>query len=188
MKINANSLRVNNVIQHQGQLFKISKREHVKPGKGGAYIQLEMKNIKIGNKTNIRLSSNEDVELAYVENKEFQFQYFDQDDIIAMDMNTFDSVNINKELLGESLPYLDEGMTIMVEYCNDEPIAVNLPDQINVKIDQADAVVKGQTATSSFKPAILTNGQRIMVPQFIQSGEEITIKTDDFSYVSRVKN
>lgn len=188
MKINANSLRIGNIIEHQGQLFKISKRDHVKPGKGGAYIQLEMKNIKIGNKTNIRLSSSEDIEIAYVETKNFQFQYFEQDEIVAMDMNTFETINVKSELLGNALPYLQETMEIKIEFCNEEPVAIFLPDQINVRIDQADAVVKGQTATSSYKPAILENGQRIMVPQFIESGEEIIIKTDDFTYVSRIKN
>lgn len=187
MKVNANSIKLGNVLDHQNQLWKVTKRDHVKPGKGGAYIQLEMKNIKTGNKTNTRLASSEDVEIAYVEQKNYQFQYFEKDDIVAMDMESFETINLNKELLGDSLAFLEEGMNIRVEYCNDEAISIFIPDQITVKINQADAVVKGQTATSSYKPAILENGVRIMVPQFIESGEEIIINTEDFSYVSRAK-
>lgn len=187
MKVNANSIRIGNVIDHQNQLWKVVKKDHVKPGKGGAYIQLEMKNIKTGNKTNTRLASSEDVEIAYVEQKNYQFQYFDQDDVIAMDMENFETINISKELFGESLAFLEEGMNIRVEYCNDEAVGAFIPEQVTVKIEQADAVVKGQTATSSYKPAILVNGTRIMVPQFIESGEEIIVNTEDFSYVSRAK-
>jgi len=188
MKTNANSVKIGNVIEYQNQLWKVSKRDHVKPGKGGAYIQVEMKNIKTGNKTNTRFSSSEDVEVAYVEQKNFQFQYFDQDDLVAMDMESFETINIAKNLIGDALPFLEDGMNIRVEYCNDEPVGAALPEQVIAKIDQADAVVKGQTATSSYKPAILENGVRIMVPQFIESGEEIIVKTDDFSYVSRSKS
>ncbi len=188
MKINANSIRIGNIIEHQNQLWKIAKREHVKPGKGGAYIQVEMKNIKTGNKTNVRFSSNEDIEVAYVEQKNFQFQYFDQDDLVMMDMENFETVNISKDLIGEAIPFIEDGINIRVEYCNDEPVGAYLPEQVNAKIAQADAVVKGQTATSSYKPAVLENGVRIMVPQFIESGEEVIIKTDDFTYVSRAKS
>mgnify|MGYP003332123042 CR=1 FL=1 len=187
MKTNANSVKIGNVIEYQNQLWKVAKRDHVKPGKGGAYIQVEMKNIKTGNKTNVRFSSSEDIEVAYVEQKNFQFQYFDQDDLVLMDMESFETVNISNDLLGESLPFLEDGMNIRIEYCNDEAVSAYLPEQIKVKIKQADAVVKGQTATSSYKPAVLENDVKIMVPQFIESGEEIIIKTDDFSYVSRAK-
>ena len=184
----ANSIRVGNVIQYQNQLWKVLKREHVKPGKGGAYVQVEMKNIQTGTKTNNRFNSTENVEIAYVENKTFQFQYFDQDEIACMDMESFESFNFNKDLVGDALPFLTEGMDISVEYCNDNAIAISLPENVNAKIEQADAVVKGQTATSSYKPAVLENGVRIMVPQFIASGEEIIVKTTDFSYVGRAKN
>jgi elongation factor P len=188
MKISANSLRVGNVLEFQNQLWSVTKREHVKPGKGGAYIQAEMKNIVTGTKTNTRFSSTEDVEIAYVEQKNYQFQYFDQDDLAAMDMESFETINLSKDLVGEALPFLQEGMNIRVEYCNDKPIAVFLPETVNAVIAQADAVVKGQTAASSYKPAILENGVRVMVPPFVASGEEIIVKTEDFSYVSRAKN
>ena len=188
MKTNANSLRVGNVIEFQNQLWKVLKREHVKPGKGGAYIQVEMKNIVTGNKTNTRYNSSEDVDVAFVEQKHFTFQYFDRDELVAMDMESFETIQFAKELVGEALPFLQEGMDIRVEYCNDKPISIALPEHVNGVIAQADAVVKGQTAAASYKPAILENGVRVMVPPFIESGEEIIVNTEDFSYVSRAKS
>jgi elongation factor P len=187
-KTNANSIRVGNVIEFQNQLWKVVKREHVKPGKGGAYIQAELKNLVTGNKTNTRFNSSEDVDVAYVEQKNYQFQYFDQDELAAMDMETFETFNFKKELVGEAIPFLQEGMNIRVEYCNDKPITVFLPETANAVIAQADAVVKGQTAAASYKPAILENGVRVMVPPFVESGEEIIVKTEDFTYVGRAKN
>ncbi len=187
-KTNANSLRVGNVIEFENQLWKVVKRDHVKPGKGGAYIQVEMKNIVTGNKTNTRYASSEDVDVAYVEQKNYQFQYFDQDDLVAMDMENFETLNFAKDLVGEALPFLQEGMNIRVEYCNDKPISVAIPEHANAIIAQADAVVKGQTAASSYKPAILENGVRVLVPPFIESGEEIIVNTEDFTYVGRAKN
>ncbi|NBV06979.1 MAG: elongation factor P [Proteobacteria bacterium] len=187
-KTNANSIRVGNVIEYQNQLWKVLKRDHVKPGKGGAYIQVEMKNIMTGNKTNTRYNSSEDVDVAYVEQKNYQFQYFDQNDLVAMDMESFESFNLSKDLVGEALPFLQEGMDIRVEYCNDKPISIVLPEQVSGIIAQADAVVKGQTAASSYKPAILENGVRVMVPPFVESGEEIIVRTEDFTYVGRAKN
>ena len=188
MKTNANSIRIGNVIEFQNQLWKVIKREHVKPGKGGAYIQVEMKNIITNNKTNTRFSSSEDVEIAFVKQKNFQFQYFDQDELIAMDMENFETHNFNKELVGEALPFLKEEMPIRVEYCNSKPISIFIPEQVESVIAQADAVVKGQTAAASYKPAILENGIRVMVPPFIESNEKVIINTTDFSYVSRAKN
>jgi elongation factor P len=187
-KTNANSLRVGNVIEFEKQLWKLVKREHVKPGKGGAYIQAELKNLVTGNKTNTRFSSSEDVDVAFVEQKNYQFQYFDQDELVAMDMESFETLNFHKDLVGEPLPFLQEGMNIRVEYCNDKPITVFIPEQVNAIIAQADAVVKGQTAAASYKPAILENGVRVMVPPFVESGEEIIVNTEDFSYVGRAKN
>jgi elongation factor P len=186
MKTNANSLRVGNVIEFQNQLWTILKRDHVKPGKGGAYIQVEMKNLVTGNKTNTRYNSSEDVDVAFVEQKHFTFQYFDQDEIVGMDMENFETVQFKKELVSEALPFLQEGMDIRVEYCNDKPISISLPEQVTGIVAQADAVVKGQTASASYKPAILENGVRVLVPPFIESGEEIIVRTEDFTYVSRV--
>ena len=186
-KTNANSLRIGNVITFENQLWKLVKREHVKPGKGGAYIQAELKNLVTGNKTNTRFASSEDVDVAFVEQRNYQFQYFDQDELVAMDMESFETFQFVKDLVGEALPFLQEGMNIRVEYCNDKPISIFIPEHVNAIIAQADAVVKGQTAASSYKPAILENGVRVMVPPFIESGEEIIVHTEDFSYVSRAK-
>lgn len=186
MKTNANSLRVGNVIEFQNQLWKILKREHVKPGKGGAYIQVEMKNIVTGNKTNTRYNSSEDVDVAYVEQKHFTYQYSDQNEIVCMDMESFETIHFPKELVGDGIAFLQEGMDLRVEYCNDKPISIVLPEQVNGVVAQADAVVKGQTASASYKPAILENGVRVLVPPFIETGEEIIVRTEDFTYVSRV--
>jgi len=187
MATNANSIRVGNVIEYQNQLWKVLKRDHVKPGKGGAYVQIEMKNIVTGNKTNNRYNSTVDVDIAYVETKSFQFQYFDQDNLMAMDMESFESFEFNKSLVGDALPFLTEEMDIKVEYCNDNPISISLPEHVNTVISETEPTVKGQTAASSYKPAILANGARVMVPPFLSPGEEIIIRTEDFTYVSRVK-
>lgn len=187
MKTNANSLRIGNVVEYQNQLWSIVKREHVKPGKGGAYIQVEMKNISTGTKTNVRFASSEDVEIAYVENKKFQYQYMDQEDLVAMDLESFEQQNFNKKLAGDAISFLQDEMEIIVEYCNGNPISIQLPELATFKVEMADAVVKGQTASSSYKPAILENGVRVMVPPFIESGDEIIVKTSNGEYFERSK-
>lgn len=185
MKTNANSLRIGNVIEYQNGLWKILKKDHVKPGKGGAYVQLEMKEISAGTKTNTRLSSSDDVEVAYVEQRKFQFQYFDQEEIVAMDLQDYETHNFNKSLAGEAARFLAEEMEITVEFCNDKPISIALPENITVQVELADGVVKGQTASSSFKPATLTNGVNVLVPPFTQSGDMIVIKSETGEYVSK---
>ena len=185
MKTNANSLRIGNIIEYQNQLWKILKKDHVKPGKGGAYVQLEMKEISNGTKTNTRLSSSDDVEVAFTEQKKFQFQYFDQDDIMAMSLEDYETHNFHKSLAGEAGKFLEEEMEITVEFCNDKPISIALPENITVKIALADGVVKGQTASSSYKPAILDCGIKIDVPPFIESGEKIIIDSRTLEYVKR---
>ena len=188
MKINANSLRVGNVIEHQNGLWTVTKREHVKPGKGGAYIQAELKNITTGTKSNVRFNSNEDIEKAHLESKKYQFQYFDGEDLVVMDMETFEQINFNQELLGDMLPFLQDEMELTVNYCNDKAISIEVPELVILEIKSADAVVKNQTASSSYKPAILENDVKIMVPQFVESGDRIVVKTSDITYVERAKN
>ena len=187
MKINANSLRVGNVIEYQNGLWVLLKREHVKPGKGGAYIQAELKNITHGTKTNVRFASSEDVEKAHLEIKKFQYQYMDKDDLVVMDMSSFEQFNFNKELLGDALAFLQDEMEVNVEFCNDKAIVISLPELVTLEIVSADAVVKNQTASSSYKPAILTNGVRVMVPSFVEAGDKIVVKTSDGSYFERAK-
>ncbi len=187
MKTNANSLRVGNVVEYQNQLWAVLKRDHVKPGKGGAYIQIEMKNISTGTKTNTRFSSSEDVDVAFVEHKNFQYQYMDQDDLVAMDNESFEQHNFNKSLVGDALPFLQDEMMLTVQYCNDKPIAITLPETVVLKVVMADAVVKGQTASASYKPATLENGVRTLVPPFVETGDEIVVKTEGGEYVERAK-
>ncbi len=187
MIINANSIRVGNVIEYQNKSWQVLKRDHVKPGKGGAYVQVEMKDIINGTKTNVRFISTETIEKAHLESKKYQYQYMDQDDLVVMDMETFEQHNFSKTLLGESLPFLQEEMNISVEYCNDNPINIILPETVTLEIVEADAVVKNQTASSSYKPAKLENGVRVMVPQFIASGDRIVVRTADSTYVERAK-
>ena len=187
MKINANSLRVGNVIEYQKGLWVLLKREHVKPGKGGAYIQAELKHITNGTKTNVRFSSSEDIEKAHLEIKKFQYQYMDGDDLVVMDMNNFEQINFNKELLGDALSFLQDEMEVNVEFCNDKPITVTLPDTVTLEVVSSDAVVKNQTASSSYKPATLENGVRVMVPPFVETGDKIIVRTDDATYVERAK-
>lgn len=187
MKTNANSLRVGNVVEYQNQLWSVVKREHVKPGKGGAYIQVELKNVSTGTKTNTRFSSSEDVAVAFVEQKKFQYQYMDGTELVAMDMDNFEQYNFAKELLGDSFPFLQDQMEIYVEFCNSKPISIRLPETAIFKVVMADAVVKGQTASASYKPATLDNGVRTLVPPFVETGDEIVVRTDNGEYVERAK-
>ncbi len=187
MKTNANSLRIGNIITYQNQLWSLVKKDHVKPGKGGAYIQAELKNIETGTKTNTRFSSSEDVEVAFSEIRKFQYQYMDGDEIVAMDNETYEQHNFAKKLAGDAIAFLQDEMTLTVEFCNSKPVLIRLPETVIVKIEMADAVVKGQTASASYKPAILENGVRVMVPPFVESGDEIIVKTENFEYVERAK-
>lgn len=175
------------MIEYQNGLWVILKREHVKPGKGGAYIQAEMKDIVNGTKTNVRFQSSEDVEKAHLESKNYQYQYMDQNDLVVMDMETFEQFNFHKDLTGDILPFLQEGMNVMVEYCNSKPINIKLPETVTLEVSSADAVVKGQTAAASYKPAVMENGVRVMVPPFVESGDKIIVRTDDRTYVERAK-
>lgn len=187
MIINANSIRIGNVIEYQGKSWQVLKREHVKPGKGGAYIQVEMKDIINGTKTNVRFNSSENIEKSHLESKKYQFQYMEKDELVAMDMESFEQFNFSKNLLGDTLPFLQENMDIDVEYCNGKAINIVLPETVILEVVEADAVVKNQTASSSYKPAILENGVRVLVPPFIESGTKIVVKTEDASYVERAK-
>ena len=186
--ISANSIRIGNVIEHQNRSWRVLKREHVKPGKGGAYVQVEMKDIISGTKTNVRFISTDSIEKAHLESKKYQYQYMDQNDLVVMDMESFEQFHFSKDLLGNALPFLQEEMEIEVEYCNDEAININLPETVILEIAEADAVVKNQTASSSYKPAKLENGVKVMVPQFIESGNRIVVRTADSTYVERSKD
>lgn len=185
MKMNANDIRPGTVLDWEGNLWRVLKTMHTQPGKGGAYIQTEMKDIINGTKTNVRFRSSESVERAQLEQRPMQFLYADEDALHFMDMTTYEQTMITEDTAGEQVVWLKENMEVEVEFFNDKPVAVYLPEKITMEITEADAVVKGQTASSSYKPAKLENGETIMVPQFISAGERVVLNTSDGSYVER---
>ena len=189
MKINGNAIRTGMVIEHQGGLWRAVKIKHTQPGKGGAYLQVELRDIRTGTKLNERFRSSETVERARLDQKEFQFLFADGEMLTFMDAETFDQVTINHNLLGEDqVPFLQDNMTVIIESHEGSIIGVQLPDTVSLEVTDADAVVKGQTASSSYKPATLENGVRCMVPPHIEAGTRIVISTADGSYVERAKD
>ena len=185
MKINGNEIRPGNVIEHKGGLWAAVKIQHVKPGKGPAYAQVELKNLIDGTKLNERFRSSETVERVRLEQRDFQYLYEEGDMLVFMDMETFEQIELAQEFVGERKAFLQEGMQVTVEMHEGKPIGVTLPDTVTVEIAEAEPVVKGQTASSSYKRATLKNGVRIMVPPFIATGEKIVVDTSDMSYVRR---
>jgi elongation factor P len=189
MKVSANSLKKGNVIVYDKRLWTIAKDpEHVKPGKGGAFIQLEMKDLKTSTKLNHRFRSTEDLERAYLEQKDMQFLYAEGDNLIFMDQSTFDQVEVSKTAIDEDmLPFLQESMLVTIEFFEGAAINFTLPETVVLEICETDPVIKGSTATASAKSAKLSNGVVIKVPQYLTSGEKIVVKTADRSFVERVK-
>ena len=187
MKINAISIRPGNVLEYNKQLWVVSKISHTKPGKGGAFMQVEMKDIINGTKLNQRFRSAEDVERAHLDEKEYQYLYIEEDNLVVMDLDTYEQIYISKELVGDPVAYLKDEMMINIISHGGKPIAVELPEEVTLVVAEADAVVKGQTSASSNKPAKLENGERVMVPTFIETGERIVVKTADGTYVERAK-
>jgi elongation factor P len=188
MKIDGNAIRPGNVIEHNGRLWRAIKVQHVKPGKGGAYAQVELKDIRDGTKLNERFRSAESVERVRLDQKEYQFLFADGDHLTFMDQESFEQITVGAELVGEPLPFLQEGMVVTIESYEEEPISVTLPETVVCEIVEADAVVKGQTASSSYKPAVLDNGVRILVPPHIESGTRVVVNTADATYVERAKD
>lgn len=189
MRINANLIRAGNVLEHNARLWVVTKTPSwAMPGKGGAFVQVEMKDIKNGAKLNERFRSTEDVEKVRLDQKQYQFLYFEGDMLCLMDQENYDQINVDKSILGDKAVFLQDGMIVTLESYEESPINIMLPDTVILEIKESDAVVKGQTASSSYKPAILENGLRIMVPPFISSGTKIVVKTEDASYVERAKN
>jgi elongation factor P len=187
--MNVNSLSIGNVIEFKGKYCMIVKREHVKPGKqsGGGFLQVEMKDLKTGNKQMTRFNTTDDIDVVTVTDKPFQFQYMDGDNLALMDMETYEQILLGKEFVGSAFPFLEDNMEIIVEYCDSTPLRVKLPEKMIVKIKSTDATVKGQTSAASYKPAILENGVRVMVPPFITSEDKILVRTEDATYVERAK-
>jgi elongation factor P len=189
MKINGNAIRPGNVIEHQNRLWRAIKIQHTQPGKGGAYLQVELKDLRSGSKLNERFRSSETVEQVRLEQKEFQYLFTDGDMYTFMDSETYEQLSLSADLIGEDrVIYLQDGMKVIIESFEGDPIGLNLPSQVTLEIIEADAVVKGQTAASSAKPAILDNGIRTTVPPHIETGTRVIINTEDGSYIERAKD
>jgi elongation factor P len=187
MKVNGNEIRPGMVIEYQGGLWVAVKSMAVKPGKGPAYNQVELKNLIDGRKLNNRFGSDERVEQARVENKDFQYLYREGDNLVFMDLDSYDQITLNEDFVGERSAFLQDGMKVTLEMHDERPIGIQLPGQVTLAIVEADAVVKGQTASSSYKPAKLENGLRVLVPPFISAGEKIVVDTNELTYVRRAE-
>lgn len=185
MKMNSVDIRPGNILEYQGGLWRAVKIQHTQPGKGGAYMQVELKNLTDGRKTNERFRSAETVEKVRLDTKDFQFLYAEGDDLTFMDKVTYDQVSLPRDLLGEAADFLEDGMDVTMETYEEKPISVQLPDHIEAVIADTEAVVKGQTASSSYKPARLENGVRVMVPPFIGVGTKIVVDVYEREYVRR---
>ena len=186
MKINAGEIRVGMLIEYKNDLWQILKTQHVKPGKGGAFAQVEMKSVGKNTKLNERFRSNETVEKASLEEMVFNYLYNDENNYYFIDPNNFDQIEINKDIIGEKGKLLKENLEVIVSFYNEKPISIDLPNQLNFKISSTDAALKGQTVSSSYKPAILDNGIKIQVPPFVEAGDEIIIDTRTFEYVKKI--
>ena len=186
MKISANEIRVGMLLEYKDDLWEVLKTQHVKPGKGGAFAQVEMKSLIKNTKLNERFRSNENVEKASLEETKFNYLYNDDVDYYFMNPKTFDQINIKKNLIGEKGKMLIENLEVNINFYDEKPISVELPNQITSKVESTDAAIKGQTVSSSYKPAILDNGINIQVPPFIESGDEIIVDTRTIEYVKKV--
>ncbi len=188
MKINGNEIKPGNVIEHQGGLWVAVKTNAVKPGKGGAFNQVEMKNLIDGTKLNERFRASETVEKVRLEQKDFQYLYAEGDMLVFMDTTTYDQLELQSEFVGDRSAFLQDGMQVTVEMYEEKPIGIRLPDQVTLEITEADPVVKGQTVSSSYKPAVMENGIRVMVPPFIAAGEKIVVDTNEITYIRRAES
>ncbi|SEQ35404.1 elongation factor P [Thalassovita taeanensis] len=184
-KINGNEIRPGNVLEHDGHLWVAVKVDHVKPGKGGAFAQVEMKNLRNGSKLNERFRSADKVERVRLDQKDQQFLYETDGMLVFMDTETYEQVELPADLLGERRPFLQDGMTIHIEFYESEALNATLPQKVTCKIAETEPVVKGQTAANSFKPAILDNGVKVMVPPFVGQDELIVVNTETMEYAER---
>lgn len=185
MKINGNQIKPGNVLEHNGQLWAVVKTDHVKPGKGGAFAQVEMKNLVNGSKLNERFRATESVEKVRLEQKDFQYLYEQGDMLVFMDNESYEQLELAKDFVGERAAFLQDGMSVTVEMYEEKPIGISLPDQVVLEVTETEPVVKGQTVSSSYKPSTLENGVRCMVPPFISAGEKIVVDTSEITYLRR---
>ena len=184
-KINGNEIKPGNVIEHQGSVWRAMKCNSVKPGKGGAFNQVELRNLMNGSKLNERFRASETVEKVRLEQKDHQFLFGDDDSLTFMDTENFEQIELQRDFVGDQAAYLQDGMTVQIEFYNETPLGVALPEQVTLEVLETEPVVKGQTSANSFKPAQCEGGLRIMVPPFISQGERIVVQTADSTYLKR---
>ena len=186
MKIQGNEIKPGMIIEHNNDYWTVLKAQHVKPGKGGAFNQVELKSLTKGTKSNQRFRSSENVERAQLEEKEFNFLYYDDNGCFFMDPESFEQISIKKDLLGDKIKLLTENLKVTISFLEENPLSIDLPTNIECEIESTEGVVKGQTAASSYKPARLKNGLDIMVPPFIEEGNKIILDTRSLEYVKKV--
>ena len=186
MKINAGEIRVGMLLEYKNDLWQVLKTQHVKPGKGGAFAQVEMKSLEKNTKLNERFRSSETVEKASLEETNFNFLYADENNYFFMDPKTFEQTEIKKEIIGDKGKLLTENLEVSISFYNENPISIDLPNQVTCKIETTDVALKGQTVSSSYKPATLENGLNIQVPPFIESDDEIIVDTRTLEYIKKV--
>ena len=186
MKINAGEIRVGMLLEYKNDLWQVLKTQHVKPGKGGAFAQVEMKSVNKNTKLNERFRSSETVEKASLEEISYNFLYEDENKYFFMEPKSFEQIEIKKDLVGEKGRLLTENLKVTVSFYNELPISVDLPNQVNCKVETTDAALKGQTVSSSYKPAILDNGLSVQVPPFIETGDIIVVDTRNLEYVKKI--
>ena len=186
MKINAGEIRVGMLLEYKNDLWQVLKTQHVKPGKGGAFAQVEMKSLGKSTKLNERFRSSEAVEKALLEEAKYNYLYSDENDFYFMNPESFEQINIKKKVVGERGKMLSENLQVTINFHNDKPISINLPNQINCVVETTDAALKGQTVSSSYKPATLDIGINIQVPPFIESGDKIILDTRTLEYVKKI--
>ena len=186
MKISANEIKPGMLIEYKNDLWEVLKTQHVKPGKGGAFNQVEMKSVNKNTKMNERFRSSETVEKAAVEESKYSYLYKDENNYYFMHTKTFEQININKKILNEKGNFLSENLEVAISFYDDKPISVELPNQINCKVVTTDIALKGQTVSSSYKPATLENGIKIQVPPFIESGDTIIVDTRSTEYIKKI--
>ena len=186
MKINATEIRVGMILEHKDDLWEVMKTNHVKPGKGGAFAQVEMKSLSKNTKLNERFRSSETIEKASLDEIKYNFLYKDENDFYFMNPETFEQIEIKKETVGDKGKLLTENLEVSVSFYQEKPISIELPNQVKCKIETTDAALKGQTVSSSYKPAVLENGISIQVPPFIESGDNVVIDTRNLEYIKKI--
>jgi len=187
MKIDGNNIRPGNVIEHQGGLWVAVKTQHTQPGKGGAYLQVELKNLRDGRKLNERFRSSEKVEQVRLEQDDYSYLFENAGMYTFMNLKTYEQIELNSDLISEKAVFLQDGMQVVIESYDGSPLGVSLPQNVILEVMETEPVVKGQTATSSNKPAIMDNGSRVMVPPFVGVGDKIVVSTEECTYVERAK-